>query len=95
MTVDSGRFAGMGTLHPVTGSLPPPISVEFSFDITSTPLRQRPGLPPPPARLHGRGNVSVPAGVSLDDGIYRLRTSDGREERVQKLGADWFIVGSP
>ena len=92
MTLTPGRFAGSGTLQPLTGNSPAPIAVEFSFDIVAIPLPRRPGLPPPPSQLKGHGKVSLPTGVNLEDGRYRVRASNGEELRVVKLGAEWQIV---
>jgi len=87
----SFQFEGAGTLQPAQAS-EAPVTVNFSFDISQEAGVSRPGLPPPPPRLHGHGDVRAPGGTTFAEGIYMLSLADGRQYRVQKLGADWIML---
>ncbi len=71
------QFEGGGTLQPAEAS-GPQVPVNFSFAILRESQGSRPGLPPPPPRLHGRGDVRSP-GVSFAEGYYNLRLADGQQ----------------
>ena len=84
------QFEGIGTLRPADASAPP-APVRFSFTIRQKPRRTRPGLPPAPPQPHGRGEVRSMADANFAEGVYFLKLSD-RQQRVQRLGADWMML---
>jgi len=94
--MSSETFEGSGTVTP-EGAAPDTqaVPVEFSFNIEPKigGARQRPGMPPPPHKLKGRGTVTATDGTRLSQGFYRLRTSAGVELRIQNLGTEWSILG--
>lgn len=88
------RLEGEGSLQAGTLTAPA-MPVKYSLVIRRIANRTRPGLPPPPPRLEGRGTVTSLSGTELEDGRYILTTADGRGVRLQKLGPDWIIVAPP
>ena len=87
----TSQFEGIGTLQPADASTAP-VPVRFSFTIRQELRRTRPGLPPPPPRLDGRGEVRAATDANFAEGVYLLTLSNGQQQRVQRLGAEWMIL---
>jgi hypothetical protein len=47
-----------------------------------------------PSTPEWHGSVEVPPELNLEDGVYRLILSDGRDWRVMKLGRIWSLSGT-
>lgn len=80
------KFDGRGILVLPPGSSPASIEVEYCFEFHRTSDRS-------PSNAYSReeatGTVRVPPGTDLQNGVYLLRMSDGREQWVMKADQDW------
>lgn len=82
------QLSGTGTIQREDRAQVP---VTYSFKIHTNVVR-KPGFPAVPGKRDGRGTVSAVSGELLPEGVYQLRTSDGAQLRVQKLGSVWHIL---
>jgi len=80
------KFHGRGTLVLPPGSAPASVAVEYCFEFHRTPGRSPTN---PYSRDEAKGTVELPPGVELQNGVYLLRLSDGREQWVMKDSGNW------
>lgn len=80
------NFEGRGTLVLPPESSPASIEVEYCFEFHRTPGRSATNAY---SREEAKGRVKVPPGTNLQNGVYLLRMSDGREQWVMKDDEDW------
>jgi hypothetical protein len=80
------KFEGRGTLVLPPGSSPASMEVEYCFEFHRTPGRSPTNAY---AREEATGTLKVPPGTDLENGVYLLRMSDGREQWVMKDNQNW------
>jgi hypothetical protein len=80
------KFDGRGTLLLPPGSSPASIGVEYCFEFHRTAGRSSTNAY---SREEAKGTLKTPPGTNLQNGVYLLRMSDGREQRVMKDDDDW------
>lgn len=82
----SVKFDGRGTLVLPPETSPASVEVEYCFEFSRTPGRSPTN---PYSSDEAKGTVKLPAGMDLQNGVYLLRLSDGREQWVMKDGGNW------
>jgi hypothetical protein len=84
------RIEGFGQLQRETDGLDS--RVRFTFLVMENRLPSTAGIPRSVADSDTIGSVSAADGHLFTEGTYRLFASDGQQMRVQKLGADWYLL---